>query len=387
MFNETQPCAFENSRASMVFMISALIIGILGNTSLVIISLANRDMRTPPNLMIVNLALGDLMFLIVIVPVNLAYNHECSLIMSTHMCKLYIGITFLVQGVSVYTFTALSLDRYQAIARPLRWRRGGTSNNHPKLRAFLTVILIWAISFSFAAPSIKMADIYPYDSVCHLPYTSFATRIYFPIFFVGSYCVPLIAVFVFYSMTAGTLLHGLRYFNQNHQTAPDRRHKSRVRLAIIILIAALSFAVCWLPHHVFTLWFEFCEDPHRIFERSGIEILFAMQQLLPLFSCCLNPLLLYAMSSNYRRKIRIILRHLCGCNSGLLNAKEPLFRARNWTLVSLRTTSLTRGSPTLQKRAGNQQGSLNSNETNNEYRYTRPSERHRQNNMARMLLD
>lgn len=358
----TQGCDLEKSHASVALMISALIVGILGNTSLVIISLANRDMRTPPNLMIANLALGDLMFLVVIVPVNLAFNHECSLVMSRTMCKLYITATFLTQGVSVYTFTALSFDRYQAIARPLRWRRGGTSNNHPKLRAFLTVVLIWAISFSFTAPSMIMADTFEYDSVCHLPYTSFETRVYFPIFFVGSYCIPLAAVVVFYTMTATTLLHGLRYFDHSHQTAPDRRHKSRVRLAIIILIAALSFAICWLPHHVFALWFEFCKDP-SIFSRPGMSVLFSIQRLLPLLSCCLNPILLYAMSSNYRRKIRTMVRHICTCNPGLLKAKDPLFRARNWTLVSLRTTSLTRGSPTLQKRTENPNGSLNSNET------------------------
>lgn len=345
--NGTQPCPFSHSTVSNVFIIIILIIGIIGNVSLVLISLTHRDMRTPPNLMIVNLAMGDLVFLIMVVPSNVAFYNECMLILPKIMCKLHTAATFLTQGVSVYTLTALSVDRYQAIARPLRRRRGG--NNHPKLRAFCTVVIIWTVSILFAAPAFKMAEVNPYGKECHLPFTTPETNIYFPIFFIGSYCIPLVAILVFYSLTAETLLHGLKHFNQGLRTGSDRRHKSRVKLAIIILIAALSFAICWLPHHIFTLWFEFCSFPGDIFSRPRIKILFILQQILPLLSCCLNPILLYAMSSNYRRKFRILLRETLHCNFGLLKAKEPLFRARTWTLISLRTTSLTRGSPSLNK--------------------------------------
>jgi len=71
------------------------LVGVVGNASLIWILLRNKNMRSVPNTYIFNLAVGDLLVLICSVP-------------------------FTSTVVSVFTLTALSLDRYSAIVRPVQ---------------------------------------------------------------------------------------------------------------------------------------------------------------------------------------------------------------------------------------------------------------------------
>nr|XP_054754076.1 neuropeptide CCHamide-1 receptor-like [Lytechinus pictus] len=324
--NYTEAGNLPFSLAAPIFMICTVIVGTLGNGGLIYILLRNRDMRNIPNLLILNLSLGDFLYLTFNVPFYIATYLSGSVKWNLDLCRFVNAVQFISQGVSVLTLTALSTDRYYAIARPLEQRQSNSTRRTLGLAAG-----IWLLSTIFAIPSMALAT--TETGGCSLAYQTPGTRGYYASLFIFLYVIPLVLISVFYSLTAIALLKGtFKLESRVRQGGNEKRIRSRTRLAIIILIAAVCFAICWFPFYLFTLWFEFGFDPN-LFIKPAMFCLFDMHYLLPILGSCLNPIILFVMSSNYRRHLRDIFR----CNSTA--AKRHFSSAKSWTMMSLRTNS------------------------------------------------
>ena len=327
--NYTLDGGLPRSLAAPIFMICTVIVGTLGNGGLIYILLRNRDMRNIPNLLILNLSLGDFLYLTFNVPFYIANYLSGSLDWNLDLCRFVNAVQFISQGVSVLTLTALSTDRYYAIARPLKQRQSDSTRRTLGLAAG-----IWLLSIVFAIPSMALAT--TDAGGCTLSYQTPQTRGYYTSLFLFLYVIPLIIISVFYSLTANALLKvTFKLESRVRQGGNEKRVRSRTRLAIIILIAAVCFAICWFPFYLFALWFEFGFNP-RLFSKPAMFCLFDMHYLLPMLGSCLNPIILFVMSSNYRRHLRDIFSCF-RCNSTA--AKRHFSSAKSWTMMSLRTNS------------------------------------------------
>uniref|UniRef100_A0A8C6QHP9 Neuromedin B receptor n=1 Tax=Nannospalax galili TaxID=1026970 RepID=A0A8C6QHP9_NANGA len=88
-------------------------VGLLGNIMLVKIFLTNSAMRSVPNIFISNLAAGDLLLLLTCVPVDASRYFFDEWMFGSLGCKLIPAIQLTSVGVSVFTLTALSADRWR----------------------------------------------------------------------------------------------------------------------------------------------------------------------------------------------------------------------------------------------------------------------------------
>ena len=87
--------------------------------TLVVIFARNKSLRNVPNTYIISLALGDLLVLFFTVPfVSTIYTIE-SWPYGLVVCKFSEFVKDVSVGVTVFTLTALSADRYMAIVSPL----------------------------------------------------------------------------------------------------------------------------------------------------------------------------------------------------------------------------------------------------------------------------
>jgi hypothetical protein len=85
----------------------------------VILFARNKSLRSVPNTYIISLALGDLLVLLFTVPfVSFIYVLD-SWPFGTVICKFSEFVREVSVGVTVFTLTALSADRYMAIVSPL----------------------------------------------------------------------------------------------------------------------------------------------------------------------------------------------------------------------------------------------------------------------------
>lgn len=89
-----------------------IIVGLVGNVTLMKTCLLVRSMRTVPNLFLSSLALGDLLLLVTCAPVDASRYLVDEWLFGRIGCKLIPFIQLTSVGVSVFTLTALSADRY-----------------------------------------------------------------------------------------------------------------------------------------------------------------------------------------------------------------------------------------------------------------------------------
>ena len=90
-----------------------------GNLTLVVIFACNKHLRNVPNTYIISLALGDLLVLIFTVPFVSTIYVFPSWPYGEAMCKFSEFVRDVSVGVTVFTLTVLSVERYLAIVSPL----------------------------------------------------------------------------------------------------------------------------------------------------------------------------------------------------------------------------------------------------------------------------
>ncbi|CAL4115331.1 unnamed protein product, partial [Meganyctiphanes norvegica] len=96
------------------------IVGVIGNGVLIGIFIRNATLRNVPNTYIISLAIGDLIVLLFTVPfVSTVYTFD-QWPYGEFECKFSEFIRDISVGVTVFTLTALSADRYKAIVSPIR---------------------------------------------------------------------------------------------------------------------------------------------------------------------------------------------------------------------------------------------------------------------------
>ncbi|KAL3272478.1 hypothetical protein HHI36_013958 [Cryptolaemus montrouzieri] len=100
------------------------VLGTLGNGTLVVIFMRHRAMRNVPNTYIFSLALADLLVILTCVPFTSTLYTVESWPWGVFLCKVSEISKNISIGVSVFTLTALSVERYCAIVNPLRRLQG-----------------------------------------------------------------------------------------------------------------------------------------------------------------------------------------------------------------------------------------------------------------------
>lgn len=88
-----------------------IVVGLVGNVTLMKTCLSVKSMRTVPNLFLSSLALGDLLLLLTCAPVDAVRYLADEWLFGRVGCKLIPFIQLTSVGVSVFTLTALSADR------------------------------------------------------------------------------------------------------------------------------------------------------------------------------------------------------------------------------------------------------------------------------------
>lgn len=88
-----------------------ILVGLVGNITLMKTCLLVKSMRTVPNLFLSSLALGDLVLLVTCAPVDASRYLVDEWLFGRVGCKLIPFIQLTSVGVSVFTLTALSADR------------------------------------------------------------------------------------------------------------------------------------------------------------------------------------------------------------------------------------------------------------------------------------
>lgn len=317
------------------------LVGTVGNGTLIYIVARNKDMRSTPNIFIVSLATGDLLLVLASVPFTATYYSFNWWPYGLAICKLNEFLQSLSLGVSVFTLTALSGDRYVAIVYPMSLHKSSSP-----VRTFVITGCIWALALGLAtldgvAANLEPARVHAGDVCTAEPfrwpgwYLSFRVIFRFVVYF----ALPLVTIATFYLLMAHMLILSSRQMPGEGQAA--RQMKARRKVARIVLSFVLVFVVCWLPRHVYVFWYQFDPADYNLFWHIFKITGFCMSFI----NSCLNPVALYFLSAQFRAYFNSYLFRCCRGKVGSrrCNGERGTFgdnTETKTTLYNFNTTSM-----------------------------------------------
>ncbi|KAG8592354.1 hypothetical protein GDO81_000473 [Engystomops pustulosus] len=308
------------------------IIGMIGNATLLRIIYQNKCMRNGPNALIASLALGDLIYIVISIPIIVfkLLTERWPFAESPvglFLCKLFPFIQKASVGITVLNLCALSVDRYRAVAS---WSR--VQGNGIPLITAIEIISIWVLSFILAIPEaigfVMISANYRGEQlhVCMFEATSPFMEFYKDAkdwwLFGFYFCVPLACTGVFYTLMTCEMLHQRK---GSLRIALSEHLKQRREVAKTVFCLVVIFALCWFPLHLSriikkTIYNEL--DPTRCELLSFLLVMDFISINLAALNSCINPIALYFVSKKFKNCFQSCL--CCCCQSKPITSTSPM---------------------------------------------------------------
>ncbi|CAL8344942.1 unnamed protein product [Boreogadus saida] len=286
--------------------------GTLGNAALLRIVHADRRMRSGPNVLIASLAAGDLVHIVIDVPINAYRLMAEDWPLGAVVCKLVPFIQKTSVGVTVLSLCALSVDRYRAVASWNRVKGVGVST-----WTAVEIALIWVVSVALAVPEGLGFDLITMDykgkhlRICllHPVQTTHFMQFYKLVkdwwLFAFYFCMPLIWTAVFYTLMC-------RRLRRTSENSLNTHHKQRREVTKTVFSLVLVFAVCWFPLYLSRILKQTIydqRDPNRCQLLSVFLLLDYFGLNMASLNSCINPIALYIVSKRFKKCFKA---RLCG---------------------------------------------------------------------------
>ncbi|KAM9851234.1 endothelin receptor type B [Aulostomus maculatus] len=345
------PMCLESARirdafkyVNTVVSIVVFVVGIVGNSVLLKIIYINKSMRSGPNILFASLALGDLIHIVIDIPVNtyrlMAEDWPFGLV----LCKLVPFIQKTSVGITVLSLCALSVDRYRAIVSWKRIKGIGVS-----MWTAIEITLIWVISIILAVPEAVAFDMISVDfkdkhlRICllHPMQTTRFMQFYKSVkdwwLFGFYFCMPLAWTAVFYTLMARKML-------RNAENTLSSHTKQRREVAKTVFCLVIVFAICWLPLYLSrilksTIYDE--KDLNRCQLLSVFLILDYFGINMASLNSCINPIALYIVSKRFKRHFKACL---CSWRPQTVSRDESVLKCRTQDQASEQSSKVPKPS-------------------------------------------
>ncbi|XP_078079812.1 substance-K receptor [Mustelus asterias] len=263
---------------------------VCGNVIVIWIVLAHRKMRTVTNYFLLNLAVGDTAMAAFNTTFNFIYAAHNDWYFGLHYCRFQNLVPITAVFASIYSMTAIALDRYIAIIHPLKPRLSSSSTK-------IVVGVIWLLALALAFPQCFYAHIVQVESrvICEVDWPGDVggqhQLTYQLVVIALTYLMPLMVMGVTYTKVGITL-----WASEIPGDSTQRYHEhlnAKRKIVKMMIVVILTFASCWLPYHLYFILTSFKKD---IYYESYIQQVYlglfwlAMSSTMynPIIYCCLN---------------------------------------------------------------------------------------------------
>ncbi|XP_043490066.1 RYamide receptor-like [Polistes fuscatus] len=333
-FNDVQP-----NYLLITLYVPIIALAVTANALVIAVVFKYHYMRSVTNYFVVNLSVADLLVTMICMPVAVTQAVSLVWIYGEVMCKLSSYLQGVAVAASVYTITAMSIDRYLAIRSPIAFRRVFNRRS-----TVVVIVILWLIALSIFVPILQGMTLQsPGTEVVNITlHGSWALKENFsrndtrasrlpPAFYICSedlnplgidadlfgtacfilvYAIPGFVVILAYSMMGRTLcarkppfdcdsVKGSASSQQNFRLVRERR-----RIAWILLLLAVLFALCWLPYNVLRL----LVDLKVVDKGKSVSDALSYCLFIGHANSALNPVVYCFMTRNFRRSVAEILR-------------------------------------------------------------------------------
>ncbi|KAG8014695.1 Endothelin-1 receptor [Nibea albiflora] len=306
-----------------IISVIVFVVGLIGNATLLRIIYQHKCMRNGPNALIASLALGDLIYIIVVIPITIykLLATKWPFASSTFglcLCKMVPFLQKASVGITVLNLCALSVDRYRAVASWSRVQGVGIP-----LLTVIEIVSVWLLSLILAVPEAITYNIVSHTYRNESMYTCMLNpKSDFMVFYTevkdwwlfGFYfCVPLICTAVFYTLMTCEMLN---HRNGSLRIALSEHLKQRREVAKAVFCLVLIFALCWFPLHLSRLLKKLVYSESDEMRCELLNFLLVLDFLginMATINSCINPIILYFVSKKFKNCFKSCL--CCWCFS------------------------------------------------------------------------
>ena len=278
--------------------ISASIIGTVGNILAIATVLVNKRMHTVGNLLLLNLTISDFLVTCVCMPTIVNYQVFAypNWPYSEETCKWSKYVVQLSVLCSVLSLIGIAVHRYIIVYGKLP-----ISFQSMRFKHFL--IIYWLIAIAATIPTalntalIRVSTNREVKNLCIEVYTTRKTEAFHISFRLSIYILTIALLTMIYSFLVTKL--------RKSETADHDKERNKERRTVIRLLiaAAATFMICWLPyvlHFLLAMW-----PPSDDYElKIGFDI---FANFLGLFNSVLDPYLYCYFSKSFRKGFKDLL--------------------------------------------------------------------------------
>uniref|UniRef100_A0A672MNJ2 Endothelin-1 receptor n=1 Tax=Sinocyclocheilus grahami TaxID=75366 RepID=A0A672MNJ2_SINGR len=242
------------------------VVGMVGNATLLRIIYLNKTMRNGPNALIASLALGDLIYIAIDIPINI-------------VCIWLLAVVLAVP--EAIGFTMVSFDYNNVTIRTCMLKP-----ETPFITFYRDVKVWWLFGFYF--------------------------------------CVPLVCTAVFYTLMTCEMLSN-RKGSLKFSLSEHLKQRREVAKAVFSLV--LIFALCWFPLHLSRILKKMVYFQNDVGRCDLLNFLLVFDYLsinLATINSCINPIILYFVSKKFKNCFRSCLCCWCYPAGSLLSSVVPL---------------------------------------------------------------
>ncbi|KAH3794508.1 hypothetical protein DPMN_148040 [Dreissena polymorpha] len=307
----------------LVLLVTLFVLIVVSNTCVLVgIALSEKRAKTRMNFFIMNLAIADMSVGLMHVTVEIA--EKCFIVWhgGPALCKIVRFFQVFVIYASTFMIVALSIDRVDAIARPMKFTRKAT-----------TVRILangaWISSGILSIPSFLLFDTVTLNGDSHCIMTlheRWHWQVYITLIAMTAFIIPAAIIISCYTIIICVIWGKGRGLNRNQssdsddniQTTHRTRNKgiipqAKIKTVKMTLIIILAFVTSWSPYFVFNL-VDVYRDINTVTSQTQVAVTAFIQSLAALNSV-LNPIIYGIFGTRiclYIRKLPI-LKNLGGC--------------------------------------------------------------------------
>nr|XP_056718317.1 leukotriene B4 receptor 1-like [Euleptes europaea] len=268
-------------------------VGVPGNTFVIWTICRQMKQRPRTVVLILNLAIADILVLVTL-PIWI-YSFAKAWLFGVTACKALAFVVHCNMYASIFLITALSLERFMAVFRPLAVQRRTN-----KMSTHLVMLLIWLLSIAFGAAILPFQETEETESGLQCTSRSYAGNSQMLACLLletlVGFLVPFAIIAICYICIAKRI---------SNMTGSPKLRSTRLVTAVVV-----SFALCWLPYHIFNLIFI----ASVVMKGSDAEASEALEEIaskgtfiagsIAFLSSCINPLLYAFAARNFQSSMR-----------------------------------------------------------------------------------
>lgn len=275
---------------------SIFFLGLFGNALVVVVGAGKRSTGSFHDIFIFNLAVSDLMLILIYFPMFFAHSMGQFKAPKT-FCQLIWPLITVTYLSSIFNNTSIAVHRSRVIVNPC------ASELHQR-SIYIWISLLWLLSFICILPAMVFADVTP-NGMCYDAWTSLQAKKVFKLFmFVVHNLLPLsIIAFAYVRIGLSPSQSKGRKHSKQPRVLSKARRRENIQVVGTIASIVIIFAVCMFPKHLAFLYYYFGKN-----SPSKAQVLFRMLIISEIFAVlhsCLNPLVYGTVMKHFRAEYEV----------------------------------------------------------------------------------